>query len=146
MSGHIAGLITVLISELLRSHALRTENQYIITAELQQIRTLPHITEIAQTRLDLAPVMPAVSLRLVDQDRARLVLCPLGAEDDIAVPMPAEEIRITEMSRDACRTIRNDDLFFLYRAIRLQRAKTLGRNADIAVLTIAGIENPQLLN
>ena len=147
MARDVARLIAVLAVELARREPLRAEGQHIVAAELQQVRTLPHIAEAAQARRRLAQKLPTFIRLTVDEHRAtRRVLVGLRADDEITPAVARKEERIAEMRRVAWR-IRGQRKFFLFHmAVGLQSAKALRRGAHaLRVLGIAGVEHAHAL-
>ena len=141
----VAGLVDVLAVELARLESLRAEDQRIVAAEVQHVRALPHVAEVLKARLELAEILPALFRLLVDEDRAaQLLLVSLCADDEVALAVAMEEIRIAEVARDALGAVRHDDRALLDMAVLLQRAEALRRRAHAVILGVAGVEDVDL--
>ena len=145
MACDVAGLIDVLAVELARLESLRAEDQRIVAAEVQHVRALPHVAEVLEARLELAEILPALFRLLVDEDRAaQLLLVSLCADDEVALAVAMEEIRIAEVARDALGAVRHDDRALLDMAVLLQRTEALRRRAHAVILGVTGVEDMDL--
>ena len=145
MTRDVAGLIDVLTVEFARLEPLRAEDQRVVAAEVQHVRALPHVAEVLEARLELAEILPAVLRLLVDEDRAaRLLLVRLRADDEVALAVAVEEVRVAKVARDALGTVRHDNLVLLDVAVGLQGTEALCRRAHAVILGVAGVEDADL--